>query len=136
VLDLLRTHLGEDYDGTVTGVTNDGVYIQLDKYLVDGFVHTTDLPGLPSDRWRINQQNGALVAMRSGKSIRIGDRFNVRIAKVNPVRRQLEIVIVSQYGQVPKDRRANLPEGLRKRREEQIRLKRDRRQQHKKRRRK
>ncbi|NJL31050.1 MAG: RNB domain-containing ribonuclease [Phycisphaerales bacterium] len=90
VLDLLRHHMGEDYEGTVTGITSDGLYVQLDKYLVDGYIKSSDLPGGPADRWRLNRQTGALVAMRSGKSIRIGDRYVVRIANVNPVRRHLE----------------------------------------------
>lgn len=136
VLDLLRHHMGEDYEGTVTGITSDGLYVQLDKYLVDGYIKSSDLPGGPADRWRLNRQTGALVAMRSGKSIRIGDRYVVRIANVNPVRRHLEIVIVTQVGKPPQERRTTLPEGARKVREERIRLKRDRRKdKHRKRRR-
>ncbi len=127
VLDLLRHHMGEDYEGTVTGITADGLYVQLDKYLVDGYIKSSDLPGGPADRWRLNRQTGALVAMRSGKSIRIGDRYVVRIANVNPVRRYLEIVIISQVGQPVKERRQTLPDGARKVKEELIRLKRDRR---------
>lgn len=134
VLDLLREHLGEDYEGTVTGITSEGVFVQLDKFLVDGFVKLADLPGQPWDRWRLNRQSGVLVAGRSGKSIRIGDRFVVRIANVNPVRRSLEMVIVSQVGQAPRMRRKTLPSGLRKIREEARRLKRDRRAQRRKRR--
>jgi ribonuclease R len=95
VLDLLSQQLGEDYDGTVTGVTGAGVFVQIDRYLVDGFVKVNDLPGLPNDRWRLNRNTGALVAQRSGKSVTIGDRFRVRIAKVNPVSRQMDLWVVS-----------------------------------------
>lgn len=95
VLDLLTDHLGEDYDGTVTGVTSQGIFVQIDKYLIDGFVRVADLPGKLEDRWRLNHNTGAMVAQRSGRTISIGHRFIVRVAKVNPAGRHLEVVIVS-----------------------------------------
>ncbi|MCX5662654.1 MAG: VacB/RNase II family 3'-5' exoribonuclease [Planctomycetota bacterium] len=95
VLDLLSEHLGEDFEGTVTGVTGGGVFMQLNRYLVDGFVRADDLPGQSDDRWQLNKNTGALVAQRSGRTITIGDRFIVRVAKVNPVVRQMDLVIIS-----------------------------------------
>ncbi len=94
VLDLLSEKLGEDFDGTVTGVVSSGVFIQIDKFLIDGFVKISDLPGLAEDRWKINQNTGSLVAQRSGKTVQIGDRFVVRIARVAPNARQMDLVIV------------------------------------------
>jgi ribonuclease R len=47
LLELMAEMVGEDFDGTVTGITNDGVFVQLDKYLVDGFLRT--LESLPED---------------------------------------------------------------------------------------
>ncbi len=94
VLQLLADHLGEDFDGTVTGVTGAGVYIQIDKYLIDGFVHSNDLPGASNDRWKHNPKTGALVAQRSGKTISIGSTFTVRVASVDLGRRMMELVVV------------------------------------------
>lgn len=94
VLELLQEHLGEDFDGTVTGVTGRGVYVQINKYLVDGFVPLADLPGAASERWKFNPNTGALVAQRSGKTLTIGDQFTVRIASIDLVRRTMELVIL------------------------------------------
>jgi ribonuclease R len=94
VLDLLSEKLGEDFDGTVTGIVSAGVFIQIDKFLIDGFVKISDLPGLAEDRWKINHNTGSLVAQRSGKTVGIGDRFVVRIARVAPNARQMDLVIV------------------------------------------
>ncbi|MEM1099680.1 MAG: VacB/RNase II family 3'-5' exoribonuclease, partial [Planctomycetota bacterium] len=94
VLELLAEHLGDDFAGTVSGVTGNGVFIQIDKYLVDGFVAVRELPQLPQDRWRFNRATGALVAERSGKTITIGDRFTVRIASVDLARRQMDLAVV------------------------------------------
>ncbi|MEM1446106.1 MAG: RNB domain-containing ribonuclease, partial [Planctomycetota bacterium] len=94
VLELLAEQLGDDFAGTVSGVTGNGVFIQIDKYLVDGFVAVRELPQLPQDRWRFNRTTGALVAERSGKTITIGDRFTVRIASVDLARRQMDLAVV------------------------------------------
>ena len=94
VLQLLSEHLGDDFEGTVTGTVSSGLFIQLDKYLVDGFVKVEDLPGPKSERWQFNRSTGALVAQRSGRTITIGHRFTVRIAEVDLARRKMELTII------------------------------------------
>ncbi len=97
VLELLSTKLGEDFPGTVTGVTGQGIYLQIDQFLIDGFIRTPDLPGDKGDRWQLNRNTGALVAQRSGRIINIGDRFpKIRIASVDLSRRQMELVIIEE----------------------------------------
>ena len=97
VLDLLSHHTGDQFDGTVTGVTSTGIFIQIDRYLADGFISISDLasfyPG--NDRWKLNRTTGAMVAQKSGKTITLGNRFRVLIAKVDPPSRKLELVIHS-----------------------------------------
>ncbi|QDU35379.1 Ribonuclease R [Poriferisphaera corsica] len=95
ILELLAEHLGEDFSGTVTGVTSSGIYVQVDKFVIDGFVHVNELPPA-GERWKLNANTGALVAQRSGKSITIGDQFVIRIANVDLSRRQMDLVIVDQ----------------------------------------
>ena len=118
VLELMQEKLGEDFPGTVTGVTGQGVFMQIDRYLVDGFIHVNDLPSggdaekkkgkgkgkqsggkraggsSSGDRWALNRETGALVAQRSGKVINIGDRFIVRVSSVDLAKRQLELAII------------------------------------------
>lgn len=94
VLELLAEHIGEDFGGTVTGVTGAGVYIQIDKYLVDGFIRSNDLPGGANDRWKHNPKTGALVAQRSGHTVSIGNTFTVRVASVDLGRRVMELAVI------------------------------------------
>lgn len=107
VIQLLESKLGEDFDAVVTGVTGQGAFLELSRYLVDGFVKLSDLPGDKADRWRLNPNTGALVAQRSNRSIAIGDRFVVRIASIDLPRRQMELVILDERGNKPK--RSNTP---------------------------
>lgn len=94
VMHLLEDHIGDEFDGTITGVTNFGVFCQIDKYLVEGMIRTDALPGAPAEQWKLNQFTGSLTAQRSGKSITIGDTFKVRINKVDLVRREMDLLII------------------------------------------
>jgi ribonuclease R len=98
VLQLLSGHIGESYGGVITNVNNRGVFVQIDKYLCDGFVKAEDLPGdvtrgnqLPV--WKVDAKSGALVDTRSGRSFNFGDLVKVKIAQVDLAKRQLELVI-------------------------------------------
>ncbi len=120
VLELMNDKLGEDFEATITGVTGQGVFMQIDQYLVDGFIHVNDLPSSADDgkekkksshegggggagrggrsrggdRWMLNRQTGALVAQRSGKVMNIGDRFIVRVSSVDLPKRQMELAVI------------------------------------------
>ncbi len=121
VLELMTEHLGEDFDGTVTGVTGSGIFVQIDRYLVDGFVRCGDLPGTGGERWKINERTRALVAQRSRRSITIGDRYTVRIVKVDPARRQMDLAIIDKRpGKTAKRRQ---PAGARRAHQQTMKLK-------------
>jgi ribonuclease R len=136
VLDLLSEKLGEDFAGTVTGVTGAGVFVQIDRYLVDGFVRAGDLPGQPGDRWKLNRATGALVAQRSGKTVTIGDRYLVRIARVDPGGRKMDLVVIGQVdAQGPRPEKRRQPAGARKAHEKSMRIKQLRHQERRQRRR-
>lgn len=98
VLQLLAEKVGEEYDGVVTGVRPNGVFVQLDKFLADGMIKATDLPGdITRDNrvplWKIDSRTGALVDVHSGRSYNMGDSVKVRIVAVDLARRQLDLAI-------------------------------------------
>jgi ribonuclease R len=111
VLQLLEQHIGEDYAGTVTGVTGFGVFVQIDKYVIEGMVHTDNLPGAPRDQWRLNKDTGSIVAERSGRSITIGDQFSVRVNRVDLARREMDLLIIEETVPTPgKDGKGKKPQ--------------------------
>jgi len=116
VLQLMHEkHLGDDFPGTVTGVTSFGIFVQIDKYLVEGLIRTGELPGAPAERWKLNEHTGSLAAQRSGRSITIGDTFTVRVVAVDLAKRQMNLQIVEKGS----DKRKGTPRKGKPRREEQ-----------------
>ncbi|MBX3385761.1 MAG: VacB/RNase II family 3'-5' exoribonuclease [Phycisphaeraceae bacterium] len=102
VLQLLENHVGESFEGVVTGVTNAGVFIELTKYLCDGMIKSSDLPtgthGQRGGRWQIDQRSGALVHPPTGRSFSMGDKVNVTVASVDLAMRKLDLVITDPKG--------------------------------------
>ncbi|MEM8756730.1 MAG: VacB/RNase II family 3'-5' exoribonuclease [Planctomycetota bacterium] len=98
VLMLLSKKIGETFQGVVTGVNPRGLFVQIDRYVIDGFIKTSDLPGDTTrsnapPRWQQDKKSGALVDQSSGRSFNVGHLLTVSIAHVDLVKRQLELAI-------------------------------------------
>ena len=121
ILQLLVNHLGETFDGVVTGMSKAGVHVQIEKFLAEGLIKMEDLPagrdrvsprwpvggggggrsgggagaggGGGGGRWVIDQRSGALVNQSTGRSFNIGDRVKITIANIDLALRQMDLVI-------------------------------------------
>lgn len=98
VLQLLSNKVGEVFDGVVTGLNTRGIFIQIDKYLADGFIRVEDLPGDvtrggKAPKWITVRDTGALVDKNSGRSFNFGDRIRVQIGAVDLPKRRLELLV-------------------------------------------
>jgi ribonuclease R len=113
VLQLLEGHIGESFPALVTGVTANGVFVRLDKYLAEGLIKVEDLPAPQKDgktirdpRWVFDRNAGSLVEQHSGRSFNIGDRLQVTIAEIDLARRQMELVVSDGFSRdVGKEKR-------------------------------
>lgn len=95
VMQLLSEHIGEEFRAIVTGVGNNGVFVKLEKFLVDGMIKTADLPLSGDGRmgsWKIDSRTGALVNAGNGRSFAPGDRMGVIITKIDLASRQMDLV--------------------------------------------
>lgn len=94
---LLDRHMGDEFSGLVTGVMSAGVFVSINKYLVEGLVKSTELPGTGAggrgDQWRINDRTGRLTAGRSGATIGVGDIVTVSIARIDLAARRMDLLI-------------------------------------------
>lgn len=86
VLHHLSSRIGEEVEGTVTGVADFGLFVQLPKFLVEGVVKLEDLG---DDWWDVSTERGTVRGERSGRAIRIGDPLAVTIAGVDVSHRRL-----------------------------------------------
>ena len=83
----MEQHLGDEFDGVITGVTNFGVFVQITALLVDGLVHVTSLS---NDYYHYDSGSQSLVGERTGRQFRLGDAMRVQVNKVDMESRRID----------------------------------------------
>ena len=76
----MEDKVGEVFNGVITGVTNFGVFVQLDNLQIDGLVHVTSLT---NDYYQFDSGRLELVGERSGKTYRLGEAMTVKVQRVD-----------------------------------------------------
>jgi ribonuclease R len=88
----LRDRVGERLPGTVSRVVKHGVYVALDPFFVEGLVHVRRLPGI----WQLDERTFSLVARGGRDRLRLGDRVEIRIARVDVARGWIDFDLVGR----------------------------------------
>ncbi len=97
----MQRHLGEEFDGYISGVTAFGFFVELEELFVEGLVHISTLD---DDLYTYLENKHSLVGRSSRRVFRIGDGIKVRVAAVLPATRRNEFVPVAQASATGTDR--------------------------------
>src|SRR6185436_12266660 len=76
----MQDKVGEDFDGTISGVTSFGLFVTLDGLAIDGLVHITELG---RDYFHFDAGRHALVGERGGLVYQLAGRIRVKVARVD-----------------------------------------------------
>ena len=74
----MESHIGEEYVGIISGVTNFGMFVELDN-LIEGLVHISTLEGF----YTYVPEMLALISANKKKKYRIGDRVKIVVTNAN-----------------------------------------------------
>jgi len=86
--EFMQDKLGEKYNGIVTNVTRAGLFIELGKIYIEGFL---PINSLPKDQYKFDQISYKLIGKRSNKKYSIGDKIKIVIASVNLYERKITL---------------------------------------------
>jgi len=86
-------HLGDQYDGVITGVVAHGFFVRLDKMGVEGMVRVSSID---DDYYRFDEKNFRLVGNRTRQVYRLGDAVRVGVMKVDQLRNEIDLSLVDQ----------------------------------------
>ncbi len=90
-VEYMNDHLGEEYDGVISGVTEWGLYVEINDNKCEGLVPVRDLA---DDFYDLDEKNYCLVGRRNNHRYRLGDNIRVKVARANLDRKQLDFAIV------------------------------------------
>ena len=92
-VEFMADHLGEVYNGVISGVTEWGLYVEIDENKCEGLVSVRDLA---DDYYDYDEKNYCLVGRRNNNRYRLGDTVQVQVAKANLDKKQLDFVLVDE----------------------------------------
>jgi ribonuclease R len=90
-VEFMERHLGDRFDGRVSGVAAFGFFVTLEDYFVEGLVHVS---GLDDDFYHFRENEHALIGDRGHRRYRLGDRVEVQVARVDKEARHIDFVLV------------------------------------------
>lgn len=74
----MESHIGEEYEGIISGVTNFGMFVELDN-LIEGLVHISTLDGF----YTYVPEMLSLISTNKKNKYRIGDRVKIVVTNAN-----------------------------------------------------
>ncbi|WP_414648192.1 ribonuclease R [Dyella sp.] len=87
----MAKHVGEQFNGTVTGVTSFGLFVELDESKVSGLVHISQLS---NDYYHFDPVRHLLKGERSGAQFRLGDHVAVQVLRASLEDRKIDFRLV------------------------------------------
>ncbi|HSY27436.1 MAG TPA: ribonuclease R, partial [Burkholderiaceae bacterium] len=91
----IRDKLGEEFTGTISGVTTFGIFVQLDALFIEGMVHVTELG---ADYFQFDEARHELRGERTGIRYQLTDRVTVQVSRVDLDARKIDLRLVTEPG--------------------------------------
>ena len=109
----LQDRVGEQFDGMISGVTEWGIFVELNENHCEGMVRIRDIKG---DNYYFDEENYCLVGRRTHHTLRLGDTVRIEIKAANLIKKQLDFALVEvsekrspeqKQGRKPKEAKEN-----------------------------
>ncbi len=94
MVEFLSDHIGEEFDATVVGVTEYGIYSEIHENHCEGFTNHRFLADEPFD---YDEKNFCLIGRKSHHKFQIGDEVRIRIAKTSLERKTVDFDFIRKY---------------------------------------
>ena len=89
-VEFMGERLGNVYDGVISGVTEWGIYVEINENKCEGMVPIRDLD---DDYYEFDEKNYCLIGRRKHRKFSLGDPIKIRVARANLEKRQLDFTL-------------------------------------------
>ena len=111
----LKERLGEVFEGTVSGVSEWGFYVELTDNMCEGLVPVRDLK---DDHYVYDEKNFCLIGRSKHRRFTLGDKVKVQVAAVNMERKTIDFKLEEGFTPVPAPKPTARPKAASKPKEE------------------
>ncbi|WP_069132481.1 ribonuclease R [Rhodohalobacter halophilus] len=89
-VEYLSERIGQDFQGTISGVTENGLYVQINDIYCEGMVRVSDLK---DDYYVYHPNMHCLIGRSKGKKFRLGDSIKVKVTRTDLDKRQIDLTL-------------------------------------------
>jgi ribonuclease R len=83
----MADHVGEIYEGIISGVSAWGIYVVVNETLTEGMVHISKLG---QDYFKLDEKNYSIVGERTGQKFSLGDKVKIKVEKIDLDRKNID----------------------------------------------
>ena len=89
-VEFMKDHIGEEFDGIISGVTEWGFYVELNESKCEGLVHIRELD---DDYYFFDEDNYSIIGKRNKKTYQLGDSVRIKIVRADLEKKQLDYTL-------------------------------------------
>lgn len=86
----MEEHVGEEFDGIISGVTNFGVFVELEN-TIEGLVHVENMR---DDYYNFDELSVSMIGERTKKVYKMGDKIRIKVIGTDRMLRRIDFEIV------------------------------------------
>lgn len=95
-VEYMSERLGQVYDATISGVTEFGIYAEINENKCEGMIPLRDLD---DDYYEFDEKNYRIIGKRNHRVYNLGDPIKIRVARANLNRRLLDFALADSKKQ-------------------------------------
>ncbi|MBQ4278847.1 MAG: VacB/RNase II family 3'-5' exoribonuclease, partial [Rikenellaceae bacterium] len=94
MVEFMLDKLGEEFDGSISGVTEWGIYVELKETHIEGMVSLRDLD---DDYYEFDAEAYCVRGITHGRTFSLGDEVRIRVLRADLARKQLDFQLTGSY---------------------------------------
>ncbi len=91
MVEFMQDKLDEEFDGHISGLTEWGIYVELDDTHIEGMTFLRDIAG---DFWQFDESRYEVYGHATGRRFTLGDAVRVRVKRADLQKRQLDFEMI------------------------------------------
>ena len=91
MVEFMKEHIGEEFEGHISGLTEWGVYVELDETHIEGMSFLRDIEG---DFFTFDEQLYEIIGRSTGIRMTLGSPVRIRVKRADLQKRQLDFELL------------------------------------------
>ena len=87
----MQNKIGESFNGIISGVSDWGIYVELEENKCEGMVYIKDIK---DDKYYYSSEEASLIGKKNNKKFQLGDSITVEVKNADLIKKHLDFIII------------------------------------------